>query len=138
MTISKSPRTWAIASIAANRIVIYGRAAIRGSAVERLALLFLPVSAKKEKVVKAFLSTSQFVVAAIDGLAILIASSFATYEERDTATPFQIAMAASQFAFVAGLGLYYLRVASKRYGVVLVDTSSIQAPTLIPVWVPSR
>lgn len=130
MTLANSQRTWVIASIATNRIVIYGCAAIRGSFFEHVGTLILPKAVlKRGKAVKAFLSTLQFVVAAFDGVFFAMASS----------TYLQVTIASSQVLVVSGLAGYQLWLASKRYGVILVDTQSEHdnnLHTLIPLWVP--
>jgi hypothetical protein len=141
MTMANGPRTWVIATIAANRIVIYGAAAARGMhwmgvSGNILAHSTLPVIIRKRSVVvRAFLSTFQFVAAVLDGFAVLLYC----YQCGTTiVTPLQVAIAASQFGVVTGLSIFHLRLASKRYGVLLVDTSRDVdvPPTLIPIWVP--
>ena len=116
MFIANQPRRYVISVIAANRVVMYGSAAIRGTGI-------------RIKITKAVLSTLQFVMAAIDGFVVLVTIP--------SVSSLQTTIAASQFGVVAGLAMYHLWMASRRYGIVLVDTHTSELPTLIPVWVPS-
>ena len=124
MAMADGPRTWVIATIAANRVAIYGAAAMRSMRMSSRCI----ISRRRSVVVRAFLSTLQFVAAAFDGFAVMMTATV-------TATPLQFAIAASQFGIVTGLGIFHLRLAAKTYGVLLVDTHTAP-PTLIPIWVP--
>lgn len=115
------PRTLAIGAVVAHRIVIYGNVAVRG---------FIKINHRRLKVTRAFLSMFQFVAAALDGLIMM--GSAATVGHM----PLQMAIAMSQFGVVTSLGAYHLRLAAKRYGVLLVDMDDDDTPTLIPIWVP--
>ena len=122
MLASNSPRNMVIAVIAANRVLMYGMAAIRS---------------RHSGLVKtrAFLSMFQFVVAAVDGLVMLSVQSAPCMSSHFLRT----AMHASQFVLMTGLAMVHLRMASRRYGIVIVDTlkeNDESLPTLIPLWVP--